>query len=234
MKVIPAIDIMQGRCVQLVGGNPATKKDFGDPIDVALDFMHRGAKRLHLIDLDATLGLGDNTTSILKVKEAFKGPVEVGGGLRTVEKANQMLDALSPDDRIIMGTLIVNEFPGFDSLDGIKDAENRLIVSVDSKGGNVTVSGWQADSGLNASHLMDALLGRVWGFLYTNVDVEGRMHGIDKVAVQDIVSSTGGNVIVSGGISSISDIDACEAAGAWGVVIGKAVYEGVLDIDKVL
>jgi len=230
MRIIPAIDLMGGRCVQLVGGDPATKKDFGDPPKVAEKWRDMGARTLHIIDLDATLGLGENIEAIMALKGAFGGECEIGGGIRTPERANGLLNKLGQEDRIIVGTMIVTEYPDYPSLSGIGSAADRLMVSVDSKGGQVVIKGWQEGSGLDAAKLMQSLDGRVWGYLFTNVDVEGKMEGIDQGAVEDIVSSTESPVIVSGGITSTADIDACESAGAWGIVIGKAIYEGKLDL----
>ena len=194
----------------------------------------RGAKSLHIVDLDAALGMGDNFSSIMDIKDAFDGQMHVGGGIRSVKAANDMITSLGKNDRIIMGTLIANEYPGFESLEKISQAQRKVIASVDTKGGNVAIGGWKNDSGINACELMGSLSGLVWGFLYTNVDVEGKMGGVDKKAIEKMVSACCANIIVSGGITTADDISACEDAGAWGVVVGKAAYENVLDLEGVL
>ena len=233
MEVIPAIDIMGGRCVQLVGGRPETKKDFGDPVAKALEWKKAGAKRLHIVDLDATLEEGNNFGLAMKVRRAAGLPVEFGGGIRSLDAARKALEALKPEDRIVIGTLAMSEYPEFKSLKALSGQKERIIVAVDSKGGYVTVKGWTEGSKLKAAELMKACGRYVWGFLYTNVDLEGRMEGIDYDAVKAVIDVSDKPVIVSGGISSKADVEACGKAGAWGVVLGKALYEGKIRPDEV-
>jgi phosphoribosylformimino-5-aminoimidazole carboxamide ribotide isomerase len=234
MEVIPAIDIMGGKCVQLVGGRPETRKDYGSPMDIGLRWKGDGARMLHLVDLDATLGTGDNFDIALKVKEATGLPVEFGGGLRSLDQARKALRVLGGEDRIILGTLAVREHPKFKTLKELGEYKERLIVSVDSKDGYVAVKGWTQKSRLTAEELMAACEKYVWGFLYTNVDVEGQMRGIQRESVERLVAATGKPVIVSGGVSSKADIEACRKAGAWGVVLGKSLYEGRLCLADVV
>jgi phosphoribosylformimino-5-aminoimidazole carboxamide ribotide isomerase len=234
MKVIPAIDIMGGRCVQLVGGRPETKKDFGDPLRKALEWKAAGAGMLHIVDLDATLGSGDNFKCALDVKRAAGVPVEFGGGIRSLDAAKRALAAFGREDRIILGTLAVSEYPLFKTLKALSGSGDRVIVAVDSKDGYVAIRGWTQKSPLKASELMAACCDIVWGFLYTNVNVEGRMEGIDEAQVRDVVKATQKPVIVSGGVSSKKDVDACRAAGAWGVVLGKALYEGKVGLAELI
>ncbi|MFH0861552.1 MAG: 1-(5-phosphoribosyl)-5-[(5-phosphoribosylamino)methylideneamino] imidazole-4-carboxamide isomerase [Candidatus Altiarchaeota archaeon] len=233
MEVIPAIDIMGGRCVQLVGGKPDTKKDFGDPVSKALEWKRGGARMLHIVDLDATLEGGNNFGLALKVKRAAGLPVEFGGGIRSLDSARNALDALKPEDRIVVGTLAAGEYPEFKTLKALAEYMDRIIVAVDSKGGYVTVKGWTEDSRLKTEDMMRACGKYVWGFLYTNVDVEGRMEGIDYGAAKAVVDASDKPVIISGGISSKADVESCRKAGAWGVVLGKALYEGKLRPDEV-
>ncbi|MBU0763189.1 MAG: 1-(5-phosphoribosyl)-5-[(5-phosphoribosylamino)methylideneamino] imidazole-4-carboxamide isomerase [Candidatus Altiarchaeota archaeon] len=234
MKIIPAIDLMGGRCVQLVGGQAKTKKDFGDPVERAIEWVRMGFEILHVIDLDATLELGDNTKSVTDIREAVDVPIEFGGGIRTVGKAKEMLVNLGEKDRIIVGTLAVADYPGFSSLKKLSKYKNQIIVSVDSKDGYVAVKGWQEKSRLKASELMKSCEDRVWGFLYTNVDVEGQMKGINAKTVEEVVSATKKPVIVSGGITTKDDIFACKKTGAWGAVLGKALYEKKIKIEEIL
>lgn len=233
MQVIPAIDLMGGECVQLVGGRPETRKNYGNPLDYADKWVSAGAKCLHVVDLDATLGLGDNLDAALKLRKAGV-PIQFGGGIRSLEKAKRVLDSLSEKDRIIMGSLAVKEYPGFQALKQLIADRDRIIVAVDSKEGKVAVKGWQKKSELEASQVMAACEELVWGFLYTDVDVEGRMEGVNADGVRQVVEATSKPVIVSGGVSSEKDIEACESAGAWGVVLGKALYEGKIRLEDVV
>jgi phosphoribosylformimino-5-aminoimidazole carboxamide ribotide isomerase len=234
MEVIPAIDVMGGRCVQLVGGDPATMRDFGDPLERALQWKRLGARMLHVVDLDAALGRGGNFDTILKLRGAAGLPIEFGGGIRSVDAARSALSSLEEEDRIILGTLAVADYPGFKSLKALKAHRDRLIVSVDSKGGYVAVKGWTKKSQVTAPQMMAACSDHVWGFLYTDVDVEGRMEGINSKKVEDVVSVAKKPVIVSGGVSSKTDVEACRKAGAWGIVLGKALYEGRIRLEEAI
>ncbi len=234
MKIIPAIDLMAGRCVQLVGGDPDTKKDFGDPVKRAQRWVDGGADMLHVVDLDATLGLGDNLGVVSEIRRAVEVPIEFGGGIRSVEKAVEVLAALGPYDKIIVGTMAVSDYPMFRRLEMLSDYKYRVIVSVDSKGGFVAVKGWQEKSELGAGQLIRSCEDLVWGFLFTNVDVEGRMMGVDESVIKEVVSVTKRPVIVSGGITTVDDVRCCERAGAWGVVLGKALYEGRITLEELV
>lgn len=226
MKIIPAVDIMDGECVQLVGGKPETKKSYGNPVEIAERWVSEGAEILHVIDLDAALGRGDNTEIVLDIAHSVDVPIQFGGGIRSMEKAEFLLN--SGIDRIILGTLAIDDY--FNEFKILKELNrnfgDRVIAAVDSKDGNVVVKGWQEKTELKASDFMTKTEGLVWGFLYTDVDVEGRMEGINLGSIEDVLSSTNRPVIVSGGISSERDIENLNNVGVWGIVLGKALYEG--------
>lgn len=234
MEVMPAVDVLGGRCVQLVGGDPSTAKDYGSPVDKARQWKSMGAGMLHFVDLDATLGSGNNFGLILKARRAAGLPAHFGGGVRTLEAAGNVLSALGPSDSLILGTLAVREYPDFKSLKALSADRGRIIVSVDSRDGFVAVKGWTEKSKVTAEELMSAASPHAWGFLYTDVNVEGRMAGIDGGRVSEVVKASKKPVIVSGGISSKADVDACRQAGAWGVVLGKALYEGRIRLEDLI
>jgi phosphoribosylformimino-5-aminoimidazole carboxamide ribotide isomerase len=232
MERIPAIDILGGRCVQLVGGRLGTETFYGSPVETAKKWVSEGAEILHVVDLDATLGKGDNTKTLFDIKKSVKAPIQFGGGIRTVEKAKELLDKRI--DRIILGTLAVNDYiNGTGNLDEVIKAggKDRVIVSIDSSGGFVVCKGWTEKTKIRTKDLINALEGKVWGFLYTNVDVEGQMKGVDMNAIEEVVKSTKKPVIVSGGISSSKDMKEIEKTGAWGVVLGRALYEGKIKLS---
>jgi len=235
MEVIPAIDIMEGRCVQLVGGMPETKVEYGTPVEIALKWEKLGARILHVVDLDAALGLGNNLAEVKKIKEATGLPINFGGGIRSIDYAVSALDC--GVDRIILGTLLIDDLKaGFPALKKLSReyGSDRIIASVDSKGGFITVKGWTQKTRIKTTTLIEKSESLVWGFLYTNVDVEGQMKGVRMDAVKDVVGKSKKPVIVSGGITTIGDIKDIKAAGAWGVVLGKALYEGKLDLAESL
>lgn len=234
MEVIPAIDLMGGRCVQLVGGDPETKKDYGDPVEKALDWKAKGASMLHVVDLDAALGRGGNLNVLTRLKKDVGLPVEFGGGVRSLDRVRELLRLNI--DRVIVGTMAVKDYTeGFKALKTVtEEFGERVIVAVDSRGGYVTVKGWTEKTSLEAVELVKAAREHAWGFLYTDVDVEGRMGGVNIDQVKKVVEASDKPVIVSGGISSAEDVEACRDSGAWGVVLGKALYENRLNLEDVV
>jgi phosphoribosylformimino-5-aminoimidazole carboxamide ribotide isomerase len=235
MKIIPAIDILEGDCVQLVGGRLGTEEYYGDPVEIALEWRNLGAEILHVIDLDAALETGENLETVLRVCSTVKLPVHFGGGIRDYDRARYLLKA--GVDRVILGTLAVNDFKAdFATVKelGREFGPERLLVALDSKGGDIVVRGWQEKTELNAVEFVKELEGLVFGVLYTDVDVEGRMEGINLERVGDVVQATELPVIVSGGISSNPDLRNIKDTGAWGVVLGKALYEGRVDFREAL
>ncbi len=235
MKIIPAVDIKDGKCVQLVGGRLGTEKFYGDPAEVAKQWVGKGAEILHVVDLDAALGTDGNLNKIIEIRKAVDVPVQVGGGIRAYGDAEKLLDA--GIERIIAGTFAVNDyFNGFENLRKLNDefGKDRVIVAVDSKNGNVVIKGWQESTGFKASEFIKNFKDLAWGFLYTDVDVEGQMKGVNLSGIRKVVSASELPVIVSGGISSAEDIKNIRDAGAWGVVLGKALYEGKINFEELL
>jgi len=233
MKVIPAIDILGGRCVQLVQGKLGTEVDYGDPVVVAKRWVSEGADLLHVVDLDATLDRGDNTEKLLAIKKAVKAKIQFGGGVRSVEKAEELLN--NGVDRVIVGTLAVNDYlKKTDNLGELagKCGKDKVIAAIDSKQGFVLSKGWTEKTKVKTIDLMKALESKVWGFLYTNVDVEGQMKGVDMQAIKEVVKSSKKPVLISGGISSQEDVREIEKTDAWGIVLGKALYEGKIKLSE--
>ena len=235
MEIIPAIDIMGGRCVQLVGGRPETKVEYGSPSEIAAKWSSLGARVLHVVDLDAALGKGNNLGEVRRIKEATGLPINFGGGVRSFEYAEHILE--SGVDRIVLGTLVVEDMKkGFPILKNLSKeyGSQRLITSVDSKGGFVAIKGWTEKTQLKTTDLIQRTQELVWGFLYTNVDVEGQMKGVSMERIREVVGSTKKPVIVSGGITTREDVKEIKASGAWGAVLGKALYEGKLNLAELL
>ncbi len=231
MKIIPAIDILDGRCTQLIGGKPETAKFYGNPVEIAKRWESDGAEILHVIDLNSALGTGENTDTVLRIKNSVGIPVQFGGGIRSIKKAREMLNL--GIDRIILGTLAVNDLRNdFMILKKLRSefSRDRIMVALDSKDGKIVVKGWQEKTQLSALKFIKKVEDLVWGFLYTDVDVEGQMKGINLERIKKIIKGTKLPVIVSGGISTLEDIRKLKEIGAWGVVLGKALYEGKIEI----
>jgi len=223
-EVIPAVDMQDGQVVQLVGGERGTETTYGDPIDAATRWIDEGARTLHLVDLDGAFeGERANGAAIDAICAACDVPIQLGGGIRTVEDATGLLSR--GIDRVILGTAAV-ENP--DIVAEISDSRpGTVMVSLDAKDGEVVVSGWTEKTGLDpaeaASHYEDLGAGAI---LFTNVDVEGQLGGVQTEPVTRLADAVDIPVVASGGVTSIDDILALREAGADAVVVGTALYEG--------
>lgn len=236
-NVIPAIDLKDGKAVSLVQGVPGTGiTPIDDPIEVAANWVGQGAKTLHIIDLDGAFsGQRKNAYIMEEIRSKFKVEVQVGGGIRDYETVRSLLDL--GVTRVILGTAAVRDPQMIKSL-AKEFGSDAIMVSLDSKGGKVLVEGWTASSGrstVEMGRLFESL--GAGSILFTNVDVEGLLKGIDESPISELVSSVGIPVIASGGVTSIDDIIRIKKAGAEGVIVGAALYKGLFTlreaIDKV-
>ena len=225
-EVIPAVDVQDGEVVQLVGGERGTGKRYGDPVDAAERWIEAGARTLHLVDLDGAFeGERVNADAIEAVVESVPDAVglQLGGGIRTAEGARELLDMGL--DRVILGTAAVETPEIVAAID--ESHPGSVVVSLDAKDGEVVVSGWTEGTGLDpaaaATRYEELGAGAV---LFTNVDVEGQLEGIDREAVASVVDAVDVPVIASGGVATVDDVLALKEAGAAAVVVGTALYEG--------
>lgn len=230
MIVIPAVDILGGRAVQLVGGKPGTEKiSLPDPWNVAKSWEDKGAKRLHIVDLDAAMGSGDNLAAISSIVDHTNVPIEVGGGIRTTEKAESLLD-LGVD--VVVGTRAVMDHKWLNEL--ANSYPRRVILALDVKEGKIQVKGWKESSPETLEdmlrHTSDLQLK---GVLHTNVDVEGQNKGINVEETKNFRSMCPHPVIESGGISSRSDVKLLEEIGIEYTVVGMAIYTGAIKPEEV-
>ena len=225
-EVIPAVDVQDGEVVQLVAGERGTGKRYGDPVEAASRWTDAGARTLHLVDLDGAFeGERANADAIGSVIDAVDDGVglQLGGGIRTADGARELLEA--GIDRVILGTAAVEDPEIVAAVDDTHPGS--VVVSLDAKGGEVVVSGWTEGTGLDpaeaAARYADGGAGAI---LFTNVDVEGQLAGIDREAVAGVVEAVDVPVIASGGVASVDDVVALKEAGAAAVVVGTALYEG--------
>lgn len=231
-EVIPAVDVQDGEVVQLVGGERGTGKRYGDPVAAAERWIEAGASTLHLVDLDGAFeGERGNAAAIEAVVDAVDAVdavdeqigLQLGGGIRTAEGARDLLDLGL--DRVILGTAAV-ETP--DIVAEVDETHpDSVVVSLDAKDGEVVVSGWTEGTGLDpaaaAARYEELGAGAI---LFTNVDVEGQLEGIDRDAVAAVVDAVEIPVIASGGVATVEDVVALKKVGAAAVVVGTALYEG--------
>ena len=234
MLVLPAIDIMGGKCVRLTQGNFDRQVTYSTyPDDVALELQDGGAQFLHVVDLDgAKVGHPMNVFTIKKILENIDIPIEVGGGIRSMDEIDLMLDL--GVRRVILGTAAV-EKPTF-----VKEAATefgeRVLVSIDARDGIVEVNGW-GNSGEIAAEELAARIGDcgITTITYTDIARDGTLAGANVEKVVALAKKSGLSVIASGGVRSINDIAKLkehESDGVVGVIIGKAIYEGLFDLHE--
>lgn len=230
MRIIPAIDIMGGEVVRLYRGDPHQKTVYGsDPVAAAREWERQGAHMLHVVDLDATLSLGNNTGMIRKVAGSVSIPVQAAGGLRTEAAVGEMLDHA---ERAVIGTLALDG-TALRSLSGRYG--DRLVVSVDHDNGRVVTHGWRQDSGMGLVPAINRFMeAGVTEFLVTNVSRDGTLAGPDLEGLALACGIKGSRVIASGGISGVSDVRAVSGYDPYGVILGKALYEGRITIGEAL
>lgn len=226
MKVIAAVDIMGGSVVRLVRGDPAKKTVYSsDPVGTAKKWEAAGADMLHIVDLDAAFASGDNAGLAAKIAEAVGIPVQVAGGIRSIEKAEEMLGKAS---RVVLGTMAYSEPEAVKKL--AKKNPGRIVISIDQIGGKVMVKGWKESAGTKVEDAISQFAG-IDEFLLTSIDRDGTLQGPDVRTLADAASTA--RIIASGGIASIEDIVKVRSAGCSSVILGKAMYDGKVTIERV-
>jgi phosphoribosylformimino-5-aminoimidazole carboxamide ribotide isomerase len=228
MKVIVAVDIMDGSVVRLVKGDAANKVTYSnEPVETAKKWEAVGADMLHVVDLDAAFSTGSNSELAAKIAEAVRIPVQIAGGIRSLEKAEEMLSIAS---RVVIGTMAYSEPEVIRKL--VKKNAGRIVISIDQIDGMVMVKGWKESTGITVADAISQFhaIG-VDEFLLTSIDRDGTLQGPDiKTLTEAAVSA---RIIASGGIASIEDVIRIRSAGCSSVIIGKAMYDGKVSIEKV-
>jgi len=230
IQVIPAIDLIGGKAVRLRQGKLNEKKIYSDkPLDLAKHFEQIGAEYLHLIDLDAAFNRGDNLKVIEKIISATGLKVEIGGGIRLREKAEHLIG--SGADKVILGTKAFEDKVFLKSL--LTDYPDKIVLGVDVKNGELLVKGWRETSDIDlASFLKDMEASGLRWIVYTDVLKDGTLEGVNYQAVSGLNNSLSLNIVASGGVKGIEDIEKLDSLGIWGVIVGKAFYEGSLDLKQ--
>jgi phosphoribosylformimino-5-aminoimidazole carboxamide ribotide isomerase len=229
---IPAIDIRGGRCVRLVEGDFARETSYADdPAEMARHWAAAGAQRLHVVDLDgARDGIRANAETIRRVLGAVQIPVQVGGGIRTIDTAHSLLAEGAA--RVVIGTTAAENPEVMSTWVAALGAE-QVIVGVDARRGRVATHGWQQVTELDVLTFCQLLKeGGVERVLYTDVARDGRLAGPDVAGTRAIADVL--KVIGSGGVSTVEHLRELAAAGAEGAIIGTALYEGRLKLGDAL
>jgi phosphoribosylformimino-5-aminoimidazole carboxamide ribotide isomerase len=230
MKIIPAIDLMNGQVVRLYKGDPKQKTVYSDnPIEIAKKWEANGADMLHIVDLDATLGTGSNISIIKKILEEISIPVEVAGGLRD---ESLILDVVKISNRVVLGTLAFKDKELLKKL-LLSLGSEKIVISVDHIDGEIVINGWQDRTGIKLIDAIKEFLEMGFTeFLLTNVSRDGTMEGPDLEFLEQACKLSDANVIASGGISNIDDVKAVKEKNSFGVILGKALYENKVSIEE--
>lgn len=233
MTIYPAIDILGGKCVRLTQGRYGESTIYGDrPWEMAQSFEKKGAKWLHLVDLDgAKAGKPINLDAIKKVVESVNIPIELGGGIRTFDDMETLLDI--GISRIILGTSAVKSKKFVE--DAVKKHGDKIAVGIDAKDGMVAISGWEEVSDFKAVDFAKDIekLG-VKTIIYTDIATDGMLTGPNLSAMEEMVNSVNMNVIASGGVGKIDDVKNLVPTGVCGVIIGRALYTGNVKLEECL
>jgi phosphoribosylformimino-5-aminoimidazole carboxamide ribotide isomerase len=232
MRIYPAIDIKNGVCVRLRMGDMQQATEYGEPSKMALRWQQEGAEALHVVDLDAAFaGEFSNRGMIAGILKAVSVPVQLGGGIRTMEDIDERLDF--GIWRVIIGTAAFED-PGLVAAAALK-YPGRIVVGIDAKNGKVAIKGWADETTEDPVSL--ALKMKSLGIktiIYTDITRDGMLTGPNIEGIADMVDKTGMDIIASGGISSLDDLYKLNGTGAEGVIIGKALYTGVIDLKQAI
>lgn len=236
MLIFPAIDIRDGKCVRLFKGDFAQETVFSDkPAQMAQKWESQGAKFLHLVDLDGALaGAPRNLDTVREILAAVNIPVELGGGIRTMENIDEVL-ALGVR-RVILGSVAVRN-PAL-----VKEAcaryGDRIVVGIDAKDGIVAVDGWGVSGNVDVLVLAKEMKqAGVRTIIYTDISRDGTLEGVNVEATAKLARESGVNIVASGGVKSTADIEALkpyEKDGIEGVIVGKSIYMGTLDLQQAI
>ncbi|MCL0043574.1 1-(5-phosphoribosyl)-5-[(5-phosphoribosylamino)methylideneamino]imidazole-4-carboxamide isomerase [Peptococcaceae bacterium] len=237
MIIFPAIDLKDGKCVRLVEGKLDKKTIYSDkPEEAALHWQSLGAEYLHIVDLDGAFeGVPKNLSVIEKILAVIKIPVQIGGGIRTLDTVKLLLDL--GIKRVILGTAAVSK-PNLVKEAIEKFGSDRIVLGIDARNGRVAVKGWAEESDIDAKEL--ALNMKKIGIeriVFTDIKRDGTLKGPNIEATKEMALATGLKVIASGGVSSIDDLKELkeiEQYGVEGVIVGQALYKGAIDLKEAL
>ena len=234
MKLIPAIDLLKGKCVRLVKGDFNQKKEFDDdPVKQAKFWEKEGAECIHIVDLDAAkTGLPINDSSIRKISESISVPIQIGGGIRSKKRIDQLFSY--GIDKVIMGTSAIEDKKLVKEL--ASTFPKKIIIGIDANKGKVSTRGWLKDSETYAIDLIKEFSNlEIANFIITDINTDGTLEGTNEDFIRETLQNTNIPVIASGGIGSLSDLISLtkfKDSGLHGVIVGKALYEEKFTIKE--
>jgi phosphoribosylformimino-5-aminoimidazole carboxamide ribotide isomerase len=236
MTIYPAIDILGGKAVRLKQGRASDATVYGDPLEMATKWVSKGAQWLHVVDLDGAFQGKPKNLDLLRDMAAAVplAKIQVGGGVRSMSIVESLLDAGL--QRVVLGTAAVQDQNFVKN--ALTERKHNIAIGIDARDGNVHVSGWTEDSHIAAVDLARKLqdLGASL-FIYTDIARDGVLEGPNIEATKELIESTDVSVIASGGVTSLEDVRRLSELNHWrleGVIIGKALYEGRIQIEEAL
>ena len=233
MIILPAIDIKDNKCVRLSQGDFNKVKVYSsDPLEMALRWQNKGAEYLHLVDLDGARSEAFvNKKSIGKIIKNINIPIQIGGGIRSEAKVKELLDLGA--SRVILGTVAVENMELLERLVSTY-GNNKIVVSIDAKGGKVATRGWEFISEIDSLDFCKELEKRgIKTVVYTDISKDGMLKGPNHKIYEELKTKTGLQIIASGGISFIEDIIRLKDMELYGAIIGKAFYDNLLVFEEV-
>lgn len=233
MEILPAIDLRDGCVVRLQRGDYDRQTTYGDdPASVARTFAQAGARWIHMVDLDAArTGRRANASSVRAVLRAVNAKVQLGGGARDEAAIDEMLaDGVA---RVVVGSAALRDWKWFERLLRRDDLAGRIALGLDARGGRLAVHGWTEQVDATADQIAARVVGWPLGaIVYTDIARDGMLTGVNVEATAGLIAATDVPVIASGGLASLDDLHACKRIGCAGAIIGKAWYEGRIDLAE--
>ena len=237
MEVLPAIDLRDGRVVRLEQGDYDRRTEYSDdPAAVAREMLAAGARWVHVVDLDAArTGRPGNTAAFTAVRQTLgkAAKIQLGGGARSEAAVDAMLAAGA--DRVVVGSAALEDWTWFERLAKRPDLAAKLALGLDARGGKLATRGWTRQLDASAVELARRTAGWPLGaIVYTDIARDGMMTGLNLAATAQVIAATDVPVIASGGVAGLEDVIRCKEAGCAGVIVGKAYYEGTLDLAQAI
>ncbi|HRA47468.1 MAG TPA: 1-(5-phosphoribosyl)-5-[(5-phosphoribosylamino)methylideneamino]imidazole-4-carboxamide isomerase [Thermomicrobiales bacterium] len=233
MIIFPAIDIRGGQCVRLVEGDFSRETIFDpDPVDAAKRWVDAGATHIHIVDLDgARDGIGANREAILRIRKTTGAFLQVGGGIRGLAQAGQLIDA--GIDRIVLGSLLVHK-PA-EAIEIGRTFPGQVAAGLDARNGKLATAGWREQTEIDAFVMAASLVqDGITTVIYTDIARDGTLEGPNLPSLQQMIAIPGLSVVASGGIGAIDDVAQVAAIGADAVIIGRALYDQRVDLREAL
>jgi phosphoribosylformimino-5-aminoimidazole carboxamide ribotide isomerase len=235
LLLLPAIDLRGGKCVRLERGDPAREKQYDDdPVARARSFVAAGARALHVVDLDGAFGSGENHVALRAICAAVDVPVQTGGGVRTRADVQARIDAGAA--AVVLGTVLIEDPAAARAIVGTFGP--RIVAGIDARGDRVATRGWQTDAGVSRDDLVREVA--AWGverIVYTEIARDGMGSGYDVAALAHVGALGPARITASGGAKTIADLAALRdgtPATVDAAIIGRALYEGTIDLDEAL